>query len=741
MSSTYGTDGGLETISREGQVPETRMKKADAVVSFCRRMWDNDQRRSFKRALVKGLVDGNRPYKPHLLMAAGRADACNANWGTARTYMESGTGAFYDLASEAPGIVGIRTLHGDPDHIEDYCRIMSAEADKVFRNDEDDWDFEMQQSQNEMVLHGRGPFMFEDPFQVFPRSLHDGDLKVPERTPATTKRWEVFVADVDYYPPDLYNFIKDEKSAALVGWDVEFTKKVISNAMDVRQPDSRQYDWEFFAQELKNNSLSYYDDSKVCHLEFVFWKEFDGRITQTIVERESTSESQPKYLFIHVGRYEKFNQCIHPMYYDRGNGGYHHSVTGLGTKLYSPMEYENRLMCNLMDKAFAPKMLFKPTSSEATQRMQLAVHGDYAVLPAGWEAQQAPIQGFLTDGLAMYRTSSELMQSNLSSYRQAPMQKDGNPETKYAKQMEASQASALSRTTINRYYAQLDVLYKEMVRRLCNINSPDDKAKAYQRACMEQGVPKECFGRIESVKAVRVIGEGSPFMRKQSVEELQPIVGRLPEEGAMAWTNDYIAAHCGQAAVQRYNPSQKRQRLPDEQHKEAMLQVASMRVGVPPTITSSQNALTFAGVFLTSCVQAIQSVQQGGPLPDVVKFLELAAPATIAQLRRIMNDPLRKPVVQEMLKQWKKMSKIADELKKKLAEQQQQAKQQQQAAEQQQSDQSLRAAKVAGDLVLKKQKQDASMKLKAQAHKQNLALNDARAASEIHRNNLLAFRE
>lgn len=741
-NNAYGTDGGLETINQEGKVPETRMANAERCQDFVRRLWDNDIDRSKKRSLVRGLVDGNRPYKPHLLRQAGRADACNVNWGTARTYLEAGSGAFYDLSSEAPGTVAVRTSYGDPEHREEYCRIMSAEADKIFRNDDEDWDFDMQHSQNEMVLHGRGPFFFEDKFNPFPRAVRDGALKVPEMTPASTKRWEVASVDFDYYPPELYSFIQNPDAAAQVGWDVPYTKLVIQNAMDVRQPDGKQYAWEWYQDQLKTNSLQYYDDSKVCRVAYVFTKEFDGTITQAIVEREQSSRTPTKYLFFHRGRFQSFREAVHPMYFDRGNGGLHHSVTGLGVKLYGPMEYENRLLCNLMDKAFAPKTLFKPTSTEAAQKMQLTKFGDWAIMGPGYEMIQNPIQGFLTDGLAMYRTSSDLMKSNLSSYRQqVPAQEGGNPPTKYQKQMEAAQASALSRTTINRYYAQLDVLYKEMVSRLCNLNSPNDYAKKYQKACIERGVPRECFGRIESVKAIRVVGEGSPFMRKQALQELTQIVGRLPEDGQNNWVNDTIAAHAGQASVERYNPSQKQKRMGDQQDVESSLQIAGMKVGMPPVIASSQNALRFAGAFLTAAVQAIQSVQQGAPLAEVVKFLDLCAPATLAHLKRIANDPIRKPVVQEMFKQWQQMSKIADGLKKKLQAQMQQQQQQQARAQQLQSDQSLKAAKVFGDLALKKQKQQEMLKQRSEAHRQNLALADSRTASEIDRANRLSMRQ
>ena len=739
-STGYG-DYALDTI-KDGHVPETRMKSASQVVDFVRRLWQNDEKRSYKRSRVNGLVDGNPPYRYSKLRDAGRAEACNVNWGTARMYMESGAGAFYDLATEAPGLISILTnLSNDTQKNLEWSRVMSAEADRLLMNHES-WDFEQQVSQDQMTVHGRGPYFFEDPFKVFPIAIHDADLRVPERTRADTKYWEVCTIDRDYYPPELYEFIRDEEAARTVGWDVEFTKKVIENAMDVRQPDGRFYDWEFYQQEIKNNSLAYYDDSKVCHLSHCLWLEFNGRITHSIVQREAEGTTECDYLFFSLGRYGSFKEFIHPMYFDRGNGGYHHSVTGLGVKMFSGMEYENRLLCNLMDKSFAPKILFKPTTAEATQRFQVAWFGDYGVLPPGLDTITNPIQGYLTDGLAMFNTSSSLMRQNLASYRQgAPMKQEGNPPTAKQVMYDASQQSSLSKTTYARFYKQMDALYAEMVRRMCDLNTIDKDAKEFQERCLAQGVPRECFGTIERVRAIRVIGQGSAFMRKAAVDGVGAYMGSMPEEGRQHWLDDKIAAEAGQEAVARYNPKQQRKDLATDQHFEALEGVTMMKVGVPPLPTSSQNPLTFAGVYLTAANQAIQSLRQGANPMDVLNFLELCGPAILAHLKRFAKDPLRRVAFKEILKQWQQLTKITDNLKRQVMNQRKKMQAQQQKTQQVMSDQQIKMAQLQGDLQLKRMKTQAQIQDRAVRTRADLAIRDATAASDIHRNNMRAFME
>lgn len=740
---SYETNG-LKTLGPDGEVPECRMKDASATQDWCRRMIDNDARRSYKRSRVNGLVDGNPPYKASKLREAGRAESCNVNWGTGRSYLESGSGSFYDLTSEAPSAVTFRTSYGKTDEErESYSTIASKEADVIFKK-ERLWDYQIQISQWDMVLHGCGPMFFEDAYQVFPRAVLCGDLKVPEWTKSETSYWEGCCVQVDYFPPALYKFVMDEEAARAVGWNVDYVKKVIYRAISKDAQAGIQYDWEYFQQQMKNNSLTYYDDTKITQAEHVFWKEFDGRISHAIVERNSATGLPVEYLYIHVGRYANWSEAVHPMYYDHGNGGYHHSVTGLGVKMYSAMEYENRLLCNLCDKAFGPKILFKPTTTESSQKFSLVHMGDYAVMPAGFDWQQTGVSGLMNDGLAMREELTGIVQSNLSNYRQgASVQKSGNPVTKFEKQLNAAQQSALSMPQYNRYYAQCDQLTQEIWRRLTNPNSTDDRAIQFQKRCKEQGVPIEALCRVEYVGATRVVGQGSAFMRKQAIDALFPIAGALPENGRANLISDKIACEAGQPAVARYFPQKQQKQMATDQQVEALHWVGDMKQGIPFVVTSTQNAVTYGATFLNAASQSLQSLKQGADPHGVLAFLEQVGPAIAACLQRFGQDPTRKQIHDEMSKQWQQLAKITDQLKAKMQQQAQQQQAQSAKTSQAMNDQQLAQAKAQNEIAIRTAKAKSALQISADKHRQQMLkgvqtmqLADASTAATIHRDNL-----
>lgn len=748
-SKSYNGSDALATVSQDGVVPQTRFASADAVQSFGRRLWEQDAgaKRGVKRAKVNGLIAGFPPYNSAKLREAGRADACNANFGTARSYVESACSAFYDLTSEAPGHFAIFTDHGNEEQKIEWSRTMSMEADRIWDRDRV-WDYERQQSIWQMVVHSPGPLFFEDSFRVFPRAIESGALRTAERTLSDTEYWEVAFLDLDLYPPQLYKSIMNREVAEQVGWDYGYTMKVLANAMDVRQTEGRSLDAEFYAQELKNNSMAYYDDSKVCKLYHAFWMEFDGRITHAIVERESGTPEGCQYLFIKHGRYQSWQQAIHPFYYDRGDNGYHHSATGLGVKFYAALEYQNRLMCNLHDKAFAPKQFFTPGSAESKEKFQLAKYGDWGLLPFGTQILQTPIQGFLTDGLAMFRTSSDLMRANLSQYRQpVEMQKPGNPATAFEKKMEASQEGSLSNTTFARYYVQMDALCTEIVRRLCNLNTIDDRAKEFQKRCLDAGVPKECFGRLESVKAVRVVGAGSAFMRQNILTALAPYV-QGNEEGMGNWRDDLIAAHAGQSAVSRYAPKRTQNKLASQQQFDATEAVAMAKLGIPAPIVGTQNAMIFAATFLKAATDSLNSVQQGSDPKEVLAFIQICGQSAAAHLKRMESDPLRKQMIAPLEDQLKRLGAATDKLKAMVQKAAQQQKAQQGKTRQAMTDEQLATRKLLGDeqrknakLQFQLKRDAAKTKMQLDTGKQNILLQDARTAADIHRNRLKAFQE
>lgn len=751
----------LGTLESSGAVPETRMESAMDIRNRVDTLIDADNRvRAKKRKLVKALVDGNPPYSRRDLIDAGTADRCNVNWGISRAYLAMAWRAFYDIFSESATYCGVTTEYGKGVEQQDWNEGMTEEFDLLLKSDPYH-DYEMQCSQYDMVLYGAGPLMFNSPLDWRTRYNPYSMLLIPEMAKSKTEEWEEMAYRTYTTPHDLYNKIRFEKAATDAGWNVEQTKNSIIWAHPRADEGGNYQNWEFAQQRLKNGAYWYSAECKVIHLAHYFFREFPteneemGRITHVIVDMSFAGQGEHEALYRYERRFKNWQEIIHPMYYDHGAGGYHHSVEGLGIKMYGAHTYQNKLLCNLADKVFAPKTMFKPTTANGAEEFQMTRFGDYGQIPAGYDSVQLPVNGFLDEGLEFNEKISEIVASNLSQYRQELQKTDGNPITATQVNRMASEEATLTKTQLNHYYNQMDWKYQEQFRRACNLNLPisapgAEAAKKFQARCKARGIPMQAL-KMAIVRSSRIVGQGSAFLRKQTLQELLNILPRLPESGQERLIRDYVASQAGFSLVNRYAPERDKSELPSDQEVLATLQVVSCKDGIAPVLSETQNSVIFAQVFLHAAAESMASVQKAGPqaIPQVLSFMETIGPAIAKHLDRMKDDPTREAIYKQLSDQFAKITKQVDALHK--IAQAMQAKAQENAQKQQKAqamlngqdpdtmikqltaerDSARKDRKAAVDIALKNAKTRAAIAAKAATVRQGLAAKDLQTAQSL----------
>lgn len=751
-----GLNEGLLTLDPpDGKPPQTRMASAtqarDMVVQAIRRDMDY---RDWKRSLLKGLVDGNKPYSTNALIDAGRADECNVNWRIAKYFLSQAQGMLYDTVTEAEtlALVDLDPWHKEAQGMDvqafpDWSHIVTEEFDRLQKSD-DRWDYAIQQSQGQMVLYGCGPLVFEDEYDWRCESFESRVLLLPEWTKSSTQKWEWAALIVEYSPDRLYARIQNPSVAQERGWNVPATRAAIMNAHPLTRTGVMFQNWSWHQDLLKNGTYYYASQSKIIRTAHFYFREFpedgedEGKITECMIDLDAlynaSQTGEIEYLFRKQRRYTSWNEVIHPMYWQSDVNGYHHSVTGLGIEMYAALEYENRLLCRLADDAFAPKLFFKPTVASDRERMSIAQYGRYGVLPAALEMVQQHVQPFLQDGIAMSREIQGLVQSNLSQFRSQAMTKaQGNPATATQVNYEASEQAKMGKTQLSRIYEQYDWLYREKYRRATNKNMTDavrggDMALDFIRRCEMRGVPKKALQCVGEVQSNRAVGQGSQFLRQQALEFLLGLLGTLPEQGRTNLIRDVVASRAGQDKVDRYAPKAG---MPDpgmaQQQSDAMQQVASMKVGVPPVPTPMQNPMVYATTFLQAAQGAVQAVQQGAHPSEATSFLDLALPAIGQQMQRMSMDKSRANDLRTMDVQVKELSAANDKLKAQLAQAQQEQAQAQAQMGQTNTDLQVGMAKVQARHQVDVAKADAKHRLDVAKTGAKLNLDAERQRAEL----------
>jgi len=728
----------LMNITKSGGVPESRLNDAPGVHTMVRQLIRADESRAQVRAKVKGLVDGNAPYNAAELRRTGQSYRTNVNFRESESFLGLALSAFYDVFSEVPQYSTVQCAHGDPHERELYSAILTEEFDKLQKQDTG-FDYLMQSSQHEMVLYGIGPIMWEDSMDWRCKSIRASDLLVADGTKSNIDDWNVVVVRTRYQVHELYSFIRNEDAASTLGWNVAAARDAIIKAAPASERSS-SHDWEYYQQQIRNNDLSYSAQCDAVLAAHVFYREFptddnpEGAISHIIIDERGDNKN---FLFRRVARYANWRQALQCMYYDKGDGT-HHSVKGMGVKMYAAMEIKNRLKCALLDNAFLNStMVWQATAPDDLNRVSLVQAGPISIVPPGYNVVQRNTAGQIEGPLQIEREVEGLLQSNLSSYRQR-LEKQGNPRTATEIEAITAQQSVLGKTQLNRYYEQLDSLFTERYRRASNSKLTKDvpggaEALKFQKACIERGVPRKAIHDVEWVKATRTVGQGSAASRRSTLSQLLQIVSMLPETGRDSVIRDYISALVGQSNLPRFMPEPAKDYGQQEQEQEAARENALLRLRAPIPVSAADNHVIHSQSHIAFGAEIAQSAQQGADPAEIAGTLQAVVAHVGEHLAGMEGDETRAEVMTTLVSQVKQLAKVAQQAvqyAQKVAEQQAAAQAEMQGISGgSDSKEQLAVMRAQREEARRDAKTQSDMARKQAKTQQDLALKDAKTAA------------
>lgn len=738
-----------------------RMSDAGKCQSMVHLLIEADKERSIVLATVKGMLDGNAPFSHQALVKQGQANRTNVNFREGEAMLSSAETPYYDLFAESSTYFQVEVDERDPDKRSRYSRVITQHWDTMLK----EWsgfDYNIQRIIHEMVGFGRGFCMWGDPVNWQFQAVEQHRVLVPNGTPADPDQLEVLIIRQSINVADLYGKIRDNEASRKVGWNPRAVLDAIAGAMPEMRNDTSTYDYLKVQEEMRNHDLYEAIRSDVVRLAHVFVREFSGKVSHLIVEERNAIQnrtvggsqpkdvSKPKFLYKKIGRYNCFREVVGTFFFDIGDGTWH-SVKGLGVKLYPFIEIKNRLNCSIVDNAFINmSVLMQAVSGKAEQETALMQIGPLTILPANLEVRQWGIAGRMEEGLVIEQALSNKLEGNTGQYRKAAPRDQGNPDTATKVNFDAIKEASLNKGAVNRFYVQLDNLGEEMFNRSVNFNltpenngrGPNCAALKFQQACIDDGVPKSCLKKIRFVRATRNSGNGSVFLRQQTVNQTAQLVPMMNEEGKQNWLDDSIAVLAGTENIARWNPKQMLNPSMQNDQAFAMIENDVLKDGSPVMVTSTQNAMVHSMTHMKAATEAINSIPQGGNPMQVLAFLEAVGPHIAQHLQGMANDQMRGREFKALSDQLKQLGQITDKLKAQVqqaqAQQQKQQEAQMLAMQEQQArtsrvlnDEQLRQLEVQNKLQLSREKADATMQMKRERQNQDLALKQQKAMQDL----------
>lgn len=688
---------GLQGSNGNLKAPDTRVSTAQDARALLSVLEIEDQPRSRQRALVKGMVDGHPPYDDKQRRAEGRGWECNLNFMEGQAIMNRTAVPYYNLFARVPYYVECRTaFQPDNPNFEMWNAFIQRRLHNMLKR-WPDFNWNIQQISYWMRLHGIGFALPENDYSWRFRSTETGSVLVPKGSPSLmSKRIPYVFIRVPYRITELWDYIKNPRYSEEKGWNIEACKLACKYGMKGTTgiPDWWAQPWEKFEQVLKNHDLTAsWSDGDIVNCVVFLVREFSkpgdytGKISKFIFTEFKTVSDEdfnkmpssyngkdPKkdFLFADPNCYSSYLEGLIPFFRNTGDGTWH-SVRGYAMEAFKHLEVDNRLLCQMINRAFIDSSVVMQFASERDRkRSQLSVWGTVVQMPVGAEIKQTVVQGGVQGVVQTHMVLENHLSNNLGVFQPRMLSRqDGKGEQPTARQVDyqASSEASIGEGEITIWYQQLDALYKFIFDRASDPSTPDEEAKRFQKECLEDGVPREALRDMEYVRANRQNGYGSPEMGIMKFQQGQMLVPMLPEDGKQMWLEDAVTQLYGPEKTKRYVP---REHIPDDQDWEATVENQMIADGRMPVVASGQDDVIHLNVHFHDTQQTLTPPQQGQQDPSALQK-EAVYASTMAQhveqhIARLEKDPTRKKEAKMFEDAFKQLSQYSEVLWRALRE-------------------------------------------------------------------------
>lgn len=644
----YEAGNELETIDREGKVPESRFKDACSCRGVYQTLLKADEEAAAKRAKNQRMFDGAPPYTPAQLEAAGQKFRTNVNFGEAEDLLQDSQSAYIDMLQSVEVMFSAPTTFGDtPEQRKIYSKaVCRAVSDMIRRENE----FLRQYLVNatNFISQGVSVAVFPDDIDWRFKVKGLSDFYTSRDSDASENRIEFAYARETCTVSELHQKIRKPKAAASLGWNVEAVQEFLKNACKDADGKNINQPWEDFATRLKTDDLMISTTAGNLELLYCFVKEFDGTVTQYIL---GAKDGGKDFLFEKKKRYKSMSEAFTLFAYGVGCKGKIYEIRGLGTKIFAANEVNNRMYCQGIDGAMlASSLMLRPKSVSDIGKAQLGFFGPYSVLHPGTEIQNANTPNYAQNTLPVVRQMSDMIRMKAGGYTSSrALPEDNRRMSQYETEARISNAAGMTVTNLILFLEQFEKLLRQMVRRIQRkpyakeLPGGDMIAELYEEL-EAQGVPREALFELDTrkLKATRPVGAGSPAARENAFRKLREWSAGFDEEGQRNLTRDGVADILGSyESADDYVPPATNPRVP-EGTKVAILENYLLEDGKAVPVYSDEFHVAHLDVHTPHMAGIIQQVDEGQlQLEEAVPVLMGLHEHSVEHLKYIEADPMK----------------------------------------------------------------------------------------------------
>lgn len=671
--------------------PKTRrpVKSADAsqpefdTVESIRKVKNNMQaienERARDRALIDTLANGERPYSAQEV--AEYQVQWNINWGDMNKTLRDANGQVNGALLFKPTLFTATSKGGQLDKRDEYSQKFTTKINDQLILDEQGSKFRyLIKSRNaSVVLHGPGIMYWPNSYCPLPSFCPLENFLVPTDTLLDFSNCSYFNIKTELTPFELFERTHGE--VVDKNWNMEQVDAILEGLEEIGTLNTENYDWVTHPekmQELFKQNRCYLNSDAVAKvkLNYFFSKENDGNwylkiFTETAVgesdsdefiykSEEPFADSLCKILHVQYGD----NSIVPPQKY--------HSVRGIGAMIYSASWAMNMFRSDLFQHAKEQMRMYLKIQAPADKARENMVNlQQYGIVEDGVsfvpQSERHQIDTPLVDNvLAQCRQN---ITDNSSAFVQDIDNGSEKEQTLGEAKIRQMTANNNVSTLLTMMYYQENPFYQETVRRYLAPNSGDTGIEAFQKSCIEDGIPKELMVYDNwKVEADRVLGAGDQSLALQQATAIYGIPDLDPKSKRMASRQLISTISQDPAKGMLYVPDS-----PDSANSGAMTAndvFGTLMQGVPVALRQGIEQSSYIETMLKSMAAVVQQITQTdnvGTQQQIIG-LEMVGQDIQQHIAILESDPTQKQSVKQFGDALGKMMNLVKAFSQRLAE-------------------------------------------------------------------------
>lgn len=740
----------LETLDDSGKPPKSRIKDAKSALAIWHEIRRADGPSSFDRARIDSGYDNEKPFSDAKIQPF----RVNVSWGWLDMVLGMAMAGYVDIYSAVESLFECPTDYGLTSEKKELEDVVALETSNAIRS----WPgffVNFLRLASTFIKHGVSVALPNDESDWRFEGTGLSDFKIPRKTKIDQENIETACCLRFYSPTKLYKMIEDPKTAEELGYNVKAIIKAIQNSINNNPKFSQHHesDWEKLQVELRNNDAFFSHgaaNAESIRVVNMWFQEFDGRVSHYLVLDDENSE---EFLYKGIGRYDNVYQAFILFTYGVGTNEYYHGIRGQGYKAFSEHGALNIAACQMLEMAtYGSAMTLQPKDESAMQEMQFMPVGPFNLITPGVNVlKDSVVPNVSQNALPVLQAFGQMFKDRTAQYNTEQLLNASAEKTKYQLQSEQGAIAKMSVSDLNLFYTSMELLLKEMVRRMkrksYGADEPGGKyvvglrKRLLKRGQESGGDPERYLKAFYELDTDRLgikkaIGSGSEAARMLAFDRLKGMIyGSLPDWGKQALDWDITAEIVGHRNANRYAQKPGSEETPAMDTAMAQLENNILFMGGQVNRIDGQNDFTHAKSHLEFEMPMLQEAEDaisGDDMETVGKLLpgiNALNQHAIQHVEKLSLDPMMKVESAQMRQAMQQADEVLHNGMLKLQKHQADAQKEQIHQQEQQQPQIDQATLI--KIESERAERQARLEMDAESHKQKLLIQREEAAQKL----------